>query len=285
MLVSFGTATDAGDLRRRLRPLRVRSSDRTRGRSSSAARGRPRSRRSRSTRACRAGSSPPTGDEPNGFTSIHQGAPEADVNVLDMPVLASLLFQNTPTGRLIEDFNQFDLYEDLPPLSTETSMATGEPELRRERRVRQGVRAAAPAWARAAAAGRLDALRDVRRAAARDRSPRRRRLDGEQAPPLAARRDGVLARRVRAPGVPAAVLRQPLRACHGAVSGRPVDNAVAPDILTQASDTLRTARRRSSCACRRASGRRRLVRRRIPDSDERARSGDQRLCRGDRAPC
>jgi hypothetical protein len=25
--------------------------------------------------------------------------------------------------------------------------------------------------------------------------------------------------------------------CHGAISGRPVDNQVAPDILTQASDT------------------------------------------------
>ena len=56
-----------------------------------------------------------TGDEPNGFTAIHQGAPEADVNMLDVPALASILFQNTPTGRLVEDFNTFDLYEDLPP--------------------------------------------------------------------------------------------------------------------------------------------------------------------------
>jgi hypothetical protein len=55
-------------------------------------------------------------DEPNGHTSVTQGQPNADVTVLDMTVLASLLFQNTPTGRLVEsDLKSFDVYEELPP--------------------------------------------------------------------------------------------------------------------------------------------------------------------------
>jgi hypothetical protein len=55
-------------------------------------------------------------DEPNGHTYVNPGDGNADVTVLDMTVLASLLFQNTPTGRLIEpDLKSFDVYEDLPP--------------------------------------------------------------------------------------------------------------------------------------------------------------------------
>jgi len=58
----------------------------------------------------------PIGDEPNGDTSIHQGETVADITVMDMTALASLLFQNTPTGRPVEpDLPSFDVYEDLPP--------------------------------------------------------------------------------------------------------------------------------------------------------------------------
>ena len=58
----------------------------------------------------------PVGDEPNGNTTIHTTETIADVTVLDMTTLASLLFQNTPTGRPVEpDLPSFDVYEDLPP--------------------------------------------------------------------------------------------------------------------------------------------------------------------------
>jgi len=58
----------------------------------------------------------PVGDEPNGNTFINPSDTAADINVLDMTVLASLLFQNTPTGRPVEpDLPSFDVYEDLPP--------------------------------------------------------------------------------------------------------------------------------------------------------------------------
>jgi len=57
-----------------------------------------------------------TGDEPNGNTTIHAGDPNADVTILDATALASLLFQNTPTGRVIEsDLGSFEIWEDLPP--------------------------------------------------------------------------------------------------------------------------------------------------------------------------
>src|SRR6185312_17481594 len=61
---------------------------------------------------------PSTPDEPNGHTYVVAGQAAADVAVLDMRLLASLLFQNTPTGRTIEqDLPNFDLYEELPPTS------------------------------------------------------------------------------------------------------------------------------------------------------------------------
>jgi hypothetical protein len=57
-----------------------------------------------------------TPDEPNGHTYVNPAETAADVTVLDMRVLASLLFQNTPTGRVIEsDLKSFDIYEELPP--------------------------------------------------------------------------------------------------------------------------------------------------------------------------
>ncbi|HEX7667073.1 MAG TPA: hypothetical protein VF407_21230, partial [Polyangiaceae bacterium] len=42
-----------------------------------------------------------------------------------MPVLATLLFQNTPTGRPVESFSFFDVYEDLPPPLTVSDFASG----------------------------------------------------------------------------------------------------------------------------------------------------------------
>ncbi len=65
-------------------------------------------------------------DEPNGNTLIDPDPTQTDAQilVLDMTVLGSLLFQNTPTGRPLEDVNangqdvgldSFDVYEDLPP--------------------------------------------------------------------------------------------------------------------------------------------------------------------------
>lgn len=55
-------------------------------------------------------------DEPNGHVNMLPNRTDAEVHVLDMPVLASLLFQNTPTGRHVDpDIKEVAIYEDLPP--------------------------------------------------------------------------------------------------------------------------------------------------------------------------
>lgn len=55
-------------------------------------------------------------DEPNGHTVVFADKSEAEITVVDMPALASLLFQNTPMGRLVDpDLTAFDVYEDMPP--------------------------------------------------------------------------------------------------------------------------------------------------------------------------
>lgn len=64
-------------------------------------------------------------DEPNSYNYLQQGHSEADILVLDMPLLATLLFQNTPTGRPIEPVTSFDVYESLPPPLTVTDFAGG----------------------------------------------------------------------------------------------------------------------------------------------------------------
>jgi len=73
-------------------------------------------------------------DEPNGNTQVDASSPNAEILVLDMSVLGSLLFQNTPTGRPLETIDKdgkdaklgsFDVYEDLPPDSSVTDFNSG----------------------------------------------------------------------------------------------------------------------------------------------------------------
>lgn len=65
-------------------------------------------------------------DEPNGHTVVKEGDTNAEILVLDVPMIASLVFQNTPTGRPIETgLKSFDVYEDLPPEPSVTSFANG----------------------------------------------------------------------------------------------------------------------------------------------------------------
>lgn len=55
-------------------------------------------------------------DEPNGHTRIVDGPSEATLHVVDFGVYSSLLFQNTPTGRVIDpDLQSIEVWEDLPP--------------------------------------------------------------------------------------------------------------------------------------------------------------------------
>ncbi len=178
-----------------------------------------------------------TGDEPNAFVSIHDGAPEADVTVLDMSVLGSLLFQNTPTGRDLESLNQIDLYEDMPPTSDVTSLdgaasqfiatdAFGKVYVRR--RLMGHVPIAGDGSAHFVTFGGLPLVvhlpdTDVSKKLG---LPRYQREEIEYMP-------GEYSHQ----GFKRQFFNNLCGFCHGAISGHAVDNAVAPDILTQASDT------------------------------------------------
>ena len=124
ILVSFGSG---GDPATSAATTTSTSSTRRRARrrSSSATRGRPRSMPSRSTRARRRGIFSADGRRAERRTRRSTpAATEADVTVLDMPVLASLLFQNTPTGRVVEPDPSFDVYEDLASAAVTTPLSS-----------------------------------------------------------------------------------------------------------------------------------------------------------------
>jgi len=175
-------------------------------------------------------------DEPNGHTTVLADKTEADVYMLDSAVLASLLFQNTPTGRSLEPLEMFDLYEDMPPAQGVTSYESGGASVASDefgkvyvrRRLIGHVPVAADSSTHFQVPGGLPFLirlpdTDVSRA---KKSPRFQReafamYPGEYAHQSFKREffDAMCAN------------------CHGAISGRPVDVAVRPDMLTQASDT------------------------------------------------
>ena len=68
-------------------------------------------------------------DEVNGATTIEKGAPDAEVHVLDMTLLASLLFTNTRIGRNVDpDVTAVGFLESLPPTEGLTSIDAAPPD-------------------------------------------------------------------------------------------------------------------------------------------------------------
>jgi hypothetical protein len=176
-----------------------------------------------------------TPDEPNGHTYI--GAPTetaADVTVLDMRVLASLLFQNTPTGRVIEDdLKSFDIYEELPPDVTSPTCPTAFSAMDAygqvcvHRRILGTVPVLADGSAHFKIPGGVPILLHLG-------------SDSESAPPMSLPRWQREAMSF-SPGehahqaFPESFFNGLCSGCHGSISGHPVDSALRPDFLTQAS--------------------------------------------------
>jgi hypothetical protein len=177
-------------------------------------------------------------DEPNGHTSVTPGtdpttSAPADVTVLDMQLLASLLFQNTPTGRVLEpDLQSFKIYEDLPPDASSFAAcgvntacdAFGKVYVRR--RLLGAVPIQPDGSAHFRVPGGLPIVLDL----ADDTESVRLKLPRWQ--------------REEMTFVPGEVAHQAFSArffdnlcagCHGSISGRPLDAALNPDFLTQAS--------------------------------------------------
>jgi hypothetical protein len=180
-----------------------------------------------------------TPDEPNGNTSIHPGGTAADVTVLDMTVLGSLLFQNTPTGRVVEpDLQSFDVYEDLPPDVSAFPACGGNTACDGYGKVyvRRRKRGTVPVQADGSAHFRIPGgMPMVLRLGDTSESqklglPRWQReammfVPGEYAHQ----------------GFPSTFFNNLCGACHNSISGRPTDAAFGPDFLTQASQVVATA--------------------------------------------
>ncbi len=182
-------------------------------------------------------------DEPNGNTSVlpfdklqHPDRPEAAIEVLDMGILGSLLFQNTPTGRAVEpDLDHFDVYEDMPPPLSVTSFGAGGSNVVKDdygqvyvrRRLLGTVNLNDDKSASFLIPGGLPIVLHLPDTAESKKNgyPRYQREAMSFSPGEYSHQsfrtqffDGLCA------------------ACHGAVSGRAIDAAVKPDLLTSASD-------------------------------------------------
>lgn len=180
---------------------------------------------------------PPFGsrvDEPNGFSRPSAGR-DADVAVLSMPLLSSLLFQNTPTGRPVESLGSFSVFEELPPPLDVSSYGAG------------GSNTVQDAFGQAVLRRRLLGTVNVDE----DGSARMRIPGGLPIqlalPDSATTLANQLPRLQRESMVfyPGETSHQGFRVdffdnmcsgCHGTVSGRPLDSHVNPDVLSQASD-------------------------------------------------
>lgn len=178
-----------------------------------------------------------TPDEPNGHTSIQSGQTTANVTVLDMPVLASLLFQNTPTGRVVEaDLKSFDVYEELPPDVASFPAACGDSTacdnlgptgmVYVRRRAVGTVPLQSDGSAQFQIPGGLPILLHLSNDAesAKLQLPRWQRETMTFVP-------GEVAHQA----FPQPFFDHLCAGCHGSISGRPVEAALQPDFLTQAS--------------------------------------------------
>jgi hypothetical protein len=174
-------------------------------------------------------------DEPNGHTSVGSASTAADVTVLSMPILASLLFQNTPTGRLLEgDLGSFDLYEELPPDVSSFPAACGGYTVCDDYGmvyVRRRLMGAVPILKDGSAHFRIPGGLPFLLHLADDTESKAMGLPRWQ--------------RETMTFVPGETAHQAMTVpffdnlcagCHGAVSGKPVDFAVGPDFITQASN-------------------------------------------------
>lgn len=174
-------------------------------------------------------------DEPNGFSRPGPGT-EADVTVLSMPLLSSLLFQNTPTGRTLEAaIGSFGVYEELPPPLDVASYGAGGSALVQD--------AFGQAVLRRRLLGTVNVETD---GSARMRIPGGVPIQLELPPTVESTSFGIpRLQRESMAFYPGETSHQGFRVdffdnmcagCHAPVSGRPTDAHVNPDVLSQASD-------------------------------------------------
>jgi hypothetical protein len=174
--------------------------------------------------------------EPNAY-AIDDTRPVADVLMHDASIILSLMMQNTPTGRLVDDdLRSFDLHEDLPPPLDVRTMAAGgaavvhdafgDVYVRRRRLGTVPVRADGSAHYRVT--GGLPLVIELPPTPMSSaRSLPRVISEHVMFSPGESVHEGL--RRGAFDGFCAG--------CHGSTSGRPDDAALQPDVLSRASDS------------------------------------------------
>jgi len=175
-------------------------------------------------------------DEPNGATRVDSGGGFSDVTYLDLPLLATLLFQNTRSGRPFAQVSgDVQFWEQLPPTPGVTSFANAGAFATSD--------AFGPLYVRRRSLGSVSP--DAKDGSAHVRLPGgvpfnvavNIQLEGDSAPTLHHQREamqfypGESARQ----SFPRQLFNGVCANCHGSVSGLEDDIAANPDILTRAS--------------------------------------------------
>jgi len=181
-------------------------------------------------------------DEPNGHTRIVPGTNAASVDMLDVPMLASLLFQNTPTGRLVDrEIVGLTVYEDMPPPLEIDSFEKGGANVVSDAfgrvYVRRRVLGSAPlekdGSLKFALPGGLPIVLEVNETkVSRERNLPRIQREAMVFYPGEDSHQGFKEQFFDA------LCAQ----CHGSVSGKAIDTALNPDFVTQASASLSRGR-------------------------------------------
>jgi hypothetical protein len=173
-------------------------------------------------------------DEPNGATRIDVASGQADVTILDFPLLSSLMFQNTRSRRFIPDATDAEEWEDLPPEPGVKDYASGGAfvvsdnfgQVYVRRRLIGNFDTTEDGSAHISIPGGVPlVLAPLVQLAADTKPTRHHQLEEMQFYP------GEVVRQ----GFPRGLFNGVCASCHGAVSGRDSDIAANPDILTQAS--------------------------------------------------
>lgn len=171
--------------------------------------------------------------------ALDESQPWADVTMHDAEILASLAFQNTPTGRVREQLPGFEVWEELPPPQDMMSFAAGDPSV---------ADAFGQVYVRRRQLGTVPILAD---GSAHWRAPGGvplllHLLDSPESQALGLPRW----QREEFMLTPGESEHEAMRAdlfdgfcgqCHGSTSGRPVDVAMRPDVLVGASQTVAAA--------------------------------------------
>jgi hypothetical protein len=177
-----------------------------------------------------------TPDEPNGHTEIRASDPNADITVLDMPVLASLVFQNTPTGRLVEaDLKSFEVYEDLPPVLSPSPdcSANSVQDAFGQVCIRRRLLGAVPVLSDGSAHFRIPGGLPIVLHLGDDAESTRMNLPRWQREEMT-----FLPGEYTHQSFPGAFFNNLCAGCHAPISGHPIDGSLRPDFLTQASQVI-----------------------------------------------